>query len=140
VILTDSGGIQEEAPALGVPVLVARTSTERQEGVVAGTLQLVGTDPDLIVQSTEAVLANPAAHALDPAQNPYGDGHAAERMVAAFEYLAGIGPAPARFGPGFSRREVLEAAGYPFGMFTTPLAERGVQPDRTEEHDRWIGR
>ena len=139
-ILTDSGGIQEEAPALGTPVLVARSSTERREGVAAGTLRLVGTDVDLVVQATEAVLANPAAHAVDPADNPYGDGHASERIVAAFEYLAGIGPAPGRFGPGFSRREVLEAAGYPFGMYSTPLEERGVQPDRAEEHDRWVGR
>jgi UDP-N-acetylglucosamine 2-epimerase (non-hydrolysing) len=139
-IITDSGGIQEEAPALGVPVLVARTSTERQEGVTAGTLRLVGTDPDVIVQAADAMLAYPEAHAVDPRQNPYGDGHAAERIVAALEYLAGIRPPPARFGPSFSRREVLEAAGYPFGMFTTPLDERGVQPDRTEEHDRWVGR
>ena len=61
-------------------------------------------------------------------------------MVAALEYLAGIGPAPDRFGPAFSRKEVLEASGYPFGMFSTPLDERGSQPDRSEEHDRWVGR
>jgi UDP-N-acetylglucosamine 2-epimerase (non-hydrolysing) len=140
LIVTDSGGIQEEAPALGVPVLVARESTERGEGVAAGTLTLVGTEPDQIVPAAEAVLADPGAHRVDPAANPYGDGRAAERIVAAFEHLAGIRPAPARFGPGFSRRDILEASGYPFGMFSTPLQERGVQPDRTEEHDRWVGR
>jgi UDP-N-acetylglucosamine 2-epimerase (non-hydrolysing) len=139
-ILTDSGGIQEEAPALGVPVLVARESTERSEGLVAGTLRLVGTDPDRIFVETEAVLAHPETFAIEPADNPYGDGRAAERIVDALAYLGGRGPAPRRFGPPFSRREVLEAAGYPFGMFTTPLEERGVQPDRTEEHDRWVGR
>ena len=138
LVLTDSGGIQEEAPALGVPVLVARDSTERQEGVAAGTLTLVGTDPERIVAATNAVLADPAEHAVQPEDNPYGDGLAAERIVAALEYLAGIRPAPARFGAPFSRREVLEASGYPFGMFTTPDAERGQQPDRSEENDTWV--
>jgi UDP-N-acetylglucosamine 2-epimerase (non-hydrolysing) len=140
LILTDSGGIQEEAPALGVPVLVARESTERGEGVDAGTLTLVGTEPDRIVPAAEAVLADPVAHRIDPANNPYGDGRAADRIVAAFEHLAGLRTAPARFGPGFSRRDVLEASGYPFGMFSTPVPERGVQPNRDEEHDRWVGR
>jgi len=140
VILTDSGGIQEEAPALGVPVLVARESTERGEGVLAGTLKLVGTDPDTIVAAVETVLADPAAHRLDPANNPYGDGRAAERILAAHEFLAGIGPAPMRFGPGFSRRVVLEAAGFPYGLASAPVEERGTQPDRSEEHDRWVGR
>jgi UDP-N-acetylglucosamine 2-epimerase (non-hydrolysing) len=140
LIVTDSGGIQEEAPALGVPVLVARDSTERSEGLAAGTLVLVGTDPDRLVAAAAPMLAEPSAHRLDPAGNPYGDGRAATRMVAALEYLAGIGPAPDRFGPAFSRKEVLEASGYPFGMFSTPLDERGSQPDRSEEHDRWVGR
>lgn len=139
-VLTDSGGIQEEAPALGVPVLVARESTERSEGLEAGTLRLVGTDPDRIVAEMEAVLAHPETFAVEPTDNPYGDGHACDRIVAALEYLGGRGPAPVRFGPPFSRREVLEAAGYPFGMFTTPSEGRGAQPDRHEEHDRWVGR
>jgi UDP-N-acetylglucosamine 2-epimerase (non-hydrolysing) len=140
LILTDSGGIQEEAPALGVPVLVARESTERGEGLEARTLKLVGTDPDTIVAEAEPILADPAAHRVDPADNPYGDGRAAERIVAAHEFLAGIGPAPTRFGPGFSRRVVLEAAGYPYGLESEPAEERGVQPDRSEEQDRWVGR
>ena len=140
LVVTDSGGIQEEAPALGVPVLVARDSTERGEGVEAGTLKLVGTDPDTIVAEAEAVLADPAAHRLDPADNPYGDGHAAERIVAALEYLAEIAPAPTRFGPGFSRRVVLRAAGFPYGLESAPAEARGEQPDRSEEQDRWVGR
>ncbi len=140
VILTDSGGIQEEAPALGVPVLVARDSTERGEGVDAGTLTLVGTDIARIVAAVEAVLAAPEAHFVDPASNPYGDGRAAERIVAAFENLAGVGPAPRRFGSGFSRDLVLEAAGYPVGLLSEPDGTRNMQPDRHEETDRWVGR
>jgi len=140
IVVTDSGGIQEEAPALGVPVLVARESTERIEGVHAGTLRLVGTGSDSIAAATAGVLADPGSFAVDAAQNPYGDGRASERIVAALEYLAGYAPPPQEFGPGFSRREVLEAAGYPFGMFSTPPEERGVQPDRQEEHDRWVAR
>jgi UDP-N-acetylglucosamine 2-epimerase (non-hydrolysing) len=139
-ILTDSGGIQEEAPALGVPVLVLRESTERSEGVAAGTLSLVGTEPDRIVVETEAVLADPVAHAVNPADNPYGDGRAAERVVSALEYLAGIAPPPIPFGPSFSRKDVLEAMGLPFGMFSIPVEERFVQPNRHEEHDLWVGR
>ena len=139
VILTDSGGIQEEAPALGVPVIVARESTERGEGVGAGTLTLVGTDSARIVAAVTSVLDDPDANAVDPATNPYGDGHAADRIVAAFENLAGIGPSPARFGSGFSRKMVLEAAGYPVGLLTEPTGARNVQPDRSEEYDRWVG-
>jgi UDP-N-acetylglucosamine 2-epimerase (non-hydrolysing) len=140
VVLTDSGGIQEEAPALGVPVLVARESTEREEGVAAGTLTLVGTDPERIVEAVDAVLADPGAFRVDPADNPYGDGGAADRIVKGLEYLAGVGPPPVQFGPGFSRKVVLEAAGYPFGLETAPAEERGTQPDRSEEQDRWVGR
>lgn len=139
VIVTDSGGIQEEAPALGVPVLVARESTERNEGVDAGTLTLVGTEPDRIVAEAEAVLADPAAHRVDPARNPYGDGRASERIVTALEYIAGFPRVPLRFGPGFSRRAVLHAGGYPGGLLSQPAGARNEQPDRSEEHDRWVG-
>ncbi len=84
VILTDSGGIQEEAPAFGVPVLVLREVTERPEGVAAGTLKLVGTGTDNIVHETQRLLDDPAAHAeMSKAVNPFGDGHAAERIVQA---------------------------------------------------------
>ncbi len=140
LIVTDSGGIQEEAPALGVPVLVARESTERGEGVEAGTLRLVGTSPDTIVAEAGAVLSDPGAHRVDPSDNPYGDGQAADRVVAALEYLAGVGPPPFRFGPGFSRRVVLAAAGYPFGLVSDPAEARNTLPDRREEHDEWVGR
>jgi UDP-N-acetylglucosamine 2-epimerase (non-hydrolysing) len=84
LILTDSGGIQEEAPSFGVPTLVLRQRTERQEGVQAGTLKLVGTDPDTIFMEALKLLDDRAAHAaMSGAVNPYGDGHAAERIVAA---------------------------------------------------------
>jgi UDP-N-acetylglucosamine 2-epimerase (non-hydrolysing) len=82
VILTDSGGIQEEAPAFGIPVLVLREVTERPEGVAAGTLKLVGTDTQRIVHETKRLLEDDAAYAeMAKASNPYGDGRAAERVV-----------------------------------------------------------
>ena len=84
LILTDSGGIQEEAPSLGIPTLVMRERTERQEGIDAGTLQLVGTDPKRILSAARRLLDDPAAHAaMAGAVNPYGDGHAAEHIVSA---------------------------------------------------------
>ena len=90
LILTDSGGMQEEAPAFGVPVLVMREATERPEGVEAGTLKLVGTDTDRIVKEANTLLDDPAAHAaMAKAANPYGDGHAAERIVEALLKTAG---------------------------------------------------
>ncbi len=82
LILTDSGGIQEEAPALGKPVLVMRTTTERPEAIEAGTARLVGTDTATIVAATEELLRNPAAYAaMANAVSPFGDGHAAERIA-----------------------------------------------------------
>ena len=84
LILTDSGGIQEEAPSFGIPTLVLRERTERQEGVNAGTLKLVGTDPDRIFTEAQRLLDDPQAHAaMAGAVNPYGDGHASERIVSA---------------------------------------------------------
>ena len=86
IILTDSGGIQEEAPAFGVPVLVLREVTERPEGVKAGTLKLAGTETDNIVREAERLLEDPSAHAeMAKAANPFGDGRAAERIVAAIK-------------------------------------------------------
>ena len=84
IILTDSGGIQEEAPAFGVPVLVLREVTERPEGVEAGALKLVGTEAGSIVRETKRLLDDPSAHAeMAKAVNPFGDGHAAERIIEA---------------------------------------------------------
>jgi len=84
LILTDSGGLQEEAPSFGVPVLVLRETTERPEGVDAGTLKLVGTETSHIVQEAKRLLDNESEYAkMAKASNPYGDGHAAERIVEA---------------------------------------------------------
>jgi UDP-N-acetylglucosamine 2-epimerase (non-hydrolysing) len=98
VILTDSGGVQEEGPSLGKPVLVMRDTTERPEAVQAGTVRLVGTDPELIVDSVDRLLTDPAAYtAMANAVNPYGDGRAAERAVAALAHYFGLGPPPDEF-------------------------------------------
>lgn len=84
IILTDSGGVQEEAPSLGKPVLVMRDTTERPEAVTAGTVRLVGTDSDLIVREASALLDDAAAYtAMAQAHNPYGDGRAAGRISEA---------------------------------------------------------
>ena len=84
IILTDSGGIQEEAPSLGKPVLVLRNTTERPEGIKAGTLKLVGTDEDVIYKELLKLLNNKSEYdKMSKASNPYGDGHASERIVEA---------------------------------------------------------
>jgi UDP-N-acetylglucosamine 2-epimerase (non-hydrolysing) len=84
LVLTDSGGLQEEAPALGIPVLVMRLVTERPEGVSAGTVRLVGTDPDEIYNQSHRLLNDPLAYAaMAQAINPYGDGKAAMRIADA---------------------------------------------------------
>lgn len=84
LVLTDSGGIQEEATGLGVPTLVLREVTERPEGLEAGVLKLVGSDPARIVRESAQLLDDPDAHAaMAQAANPFGDGHAAERIVKA---------------------------------------------------------
>lgn len=89
IILTDSGGIQEEAPSLGKPVIVLRDTTERPEGIEAGTLKLAGTDEETIFSLTDELLTNDVEYTkMAQASNPYGDGHASERIVAALqEYL-----------------------------------------------------
>ncbi len=83
LVLTDSGGIQEEAPSLGKPVLVMRSVTERPEAVAAGTVKLVGTSTELIVRETSALLDDPLAYRrMSAVHNPYGDGMASERIIA----------------------------------------------------------
>ncbi|OHF36695.1 non-hydrolyzing UDP-N-acetylglucosamine 2-epimerase [Corynebacterium sp. HMSC074A01] len=101
LVLTDSGGVQEEAPSLGKPVLVMRENTERPEAVVAGTVKLVGTDRKRIVAEARNLLDQPAAYdAMANAVNPYGDGHAAKRAVAAVAELVGVGERVAEFTAG----------------------------------------
>lgn len=91
LILTDSGGLQEEAPALGKPVLVLRDTTERPEAVTAGTVELVGTDEDLIYNTALTLLTDANAyHKMANAVNPYGDGKASGRIGDAIEYYFGI--------------------------------------------------
>ena len=86
MILTDSGGIQEEAPSLGKPVLVMRDTTERPEGIKAGTLKLVGTDEDVIYSSFKELLEDGEAYGrMSRASNPYGDGFACRRIADILE-------------------------------------------------------
>jgi UDP-N-acetylglucosamine 2-epimerase (non-hydrolysing) len=132
-VITDSGGIQEEAPSLGTPVLVARDSTERLEGVEAGTLKLVGTDSDRIVSEAERLFDDPEAYAeMAHAPNPYGDGKASERIVAAYEHLAFGGKPPPPFGPDFSRLAVYAASGYELDLDSAAMRPH-AEDERAEE-------
>ncbi|MCR8963094.1 UDP-N-acetylglucosamine 2-epimerase (non-hydrolyzing) [Brevibacillus halotolerans] len=101
LILTDSGGVQEEAPSLGVPVLVLRDTTERPEGIAAGTLKLAGTDEQQVYEMANELLTNPVAYEqMAQAANPYGDGKASERIVKAILYHFGyISDRPVSFQP-----------------------------------------
>ncbi|WP_239336194.1 non-hydrolyzing UDP-N-acetylglucosamine 2-epimerase [Frankia sp. CiP3] len=117
IVLTDSGGVQEEAPSLGKPVLVMRDNTERPEGVEAGTVALVGTDPRRIVDSVGRLLDDPAAYAaMAEVVNPYGDGGAARRTVAALAHYFGFGPPVDEFVP---------RLGPPAGLRTTGRIHAG---------------
>lgn len=100
-VMTDSGGIQEEAPALGKPVLVLRRETERPEAVQAGTVKLAGTETDVILALAQELLDSQDAYdAMAKAVNPYGDGHACPRIAQAILHHFGRGEAPAPFVPG----------------------------------------
>lgn len=101
LILTDSGGIQEEAPSLGVPVLVLRDTTERPEGIEAGTLRLAGTNEETIYELTKELLVNSIEHEkMSQASNPYGDGKASERIAEAIRYyFKQVDTPPQRFEP-----------------------------------------
>jgi UDP-N-acetylglucosamine 2-epimerase (non-hydrolysing) len=112
LVITDSGGVQGEAPSLGKPVLVLRDSTERTEGVEAGCLRLIGTDPARIVHETTRLLVDRVAYEeMASATNPYGDGRAAARIVQALEHVLLGERAPQPFGPGYSRHAIAHAAG-----------------------------
>jgi UDP-N-acetylglucosamine 2-epimerase len=88
LVLTDSGGVQEEAPSLGKPVLVMRENTERPEGIAAGTARLVGTDVALITSSANSLLDDPAAYRrMAERHNPYGDGHAGVRIIEELSHV-----------------------------------------------------
>ena len=96
LVLTDSGGLQEEAPALGKPVLVLRRETERPEAVAAGTVRVIGTEEETIVAQAQALLTDGAVyHAMAHAVNPYGDGEACRRIADDLLYYFGLRPAPA---------------------------------------------
>ncbi|MCK2002209.1 UDP-N-acetylglucosamine 2-epimerase (non-hydrolyzing) [[Brevibacterium] frigoritolerans] len=101
LILTDSGGIQEEAPSLGVPVLVLRDTTERPEGIAAGTLRLAGTDEQTIYDLAHELLTNQEVHEkMSKASNPYGDGNASVRIAEAIRYyFKQVDLPPTRFEP-----------------------------------------
>lgn len=100
-IMSDSGGVQEEAPSLGKPVLVLRDTTERPEGVKAGTLKLVGTDPAVVKTTMTELLTNESLYLqMANARNPYGDGKASERIVQAIKHYFGQGEAAEEFHEG----------------------------------------
>jgi UDP-N-acetylglucosamine 2-epimerase (non-hydrolysing) len=100
IVLTDSGGVQEEAPSMGRPVLVMRENTERPEAVDAGTVMLIGTNEDRIVKEVDRLIHDAGRYAaMANAVNPYGDGHASRRVVAAVGELFGVGTRAADFQP-----------------------------------------
>lgn len=100
LVITDSGGIQEEGAALGIPVAVLRNVTERPEGVAAGTLKLLGNDPAAVKDALFQLLADEAGlAAMRAAPNPYGDGHAGERVAAAVAWRLGLGERPGDWQP-----------------------------------------
>lgn len=112
IVLTDSGGVQEEAPTFGKPVLVMRDTTERPEAVAAGTVQLVGTSEDRIFNAVNRLLTDQNAYqAMARAVNPYGDGQAAARSVRAIEHFFALSERPAEFDSGLDSGEGRSAPG-----------------------------
>ncbi len=105
VVLTDSGGVQEEAPGLGKPVLVMRENTERPEAVEAGTVRLIGTAEDVVFEQVQTLLHDEAAYkGMANAVNPYGDGRAAGRTVSAIAQMLGVGERDSEFDDGLGER------------------------------------
>ena len=97
MVLTDSGGLQEEAPSLGKPVLVLRDNTERPEAIEAGTVVLIGTDKVILKKSVSELLYHDEAYQkMAQAINPYGDGKASERIVQGIKYFLGLTEVPAQ--------------------------------------------
>jgi len=136
LVITDSGGIQEEAPSLGKPVLVCRESTERGEGVEAGTLRMVGTDPARIHAEATELLNDPEAYRqISESENPYGDGSASERIVAALTNLYLGGPMPEPFRSSYSRNAVIEAAGYTLPATVTNRLDPALVPEAERHHE-----
>jgi UDP-N-acetylglucosamine 2-epimerase (non-hydrolysing) len=113
LILTDSGGLQEEAPSLRVPVLVLRDVTERPEGVAAGVVRVVGTDRAAIVQAAVDLLEDPVQYRrMASGANPYGDGRASQRIVAAIAAATGISfPHTPAFIPADEGKVMADAVG-----------------------------
>lgn len=110
IVLTDSGGVQEEAPTFGKPVLVLRETTERPEAVVAGTVRLVGTDEERIVREVSLLLSDAEAYrSMALAANPYGDGYASYRSVKAIEHFFGLGELADEFAPDVTLRRERSA-------------------------------
>ena len=106
VVLTDSGGVQEEAPSLGKPVLVMRETTERPEAVIAGTVRLVSTDSDMIFNEVSTLLTDQQAYErMARSVNPYGDGQAARRSVTGIEHFFGLSERPDSFVPAMPLNE-----------------------------------
>ena len=98
-VMTDSGGVQEEAPSLGKPVLVLRDTTERPEGVKAGTLKLAGTNKNTVKNLMQELLKSGSLYKeMSEASNPYGDGHAADRILDAINFTLGNGFRVSEFG------------------------------------------
>jgi len=125
LILSDSGGVQEEGPSLGKPVLVMRDTTERPEAVEAGTVRLVGTDEDLIVDTVDKLLIDPFAYAaMANAVNPYGDGRAAGRAVAALAHFFNLGPPADEFDADVELRHPEPATNGSVPHATQKLLER----------------
>ncbi|MBK7820189.1 MAG: UDP-N-acetylglucosamine 2-epimerase [Tessaracoccus sp.] len=122
IILTDSGGVQEEAPSFGKPVLVLRENTERPEAVDAGTVRLIGTEVDRIVTEISRLIDDPISYeAMSRAVNPYGDGRAAERSAAAIAELLGVGQRLPEFVVDRSRPEVVGDADDSEGARRSPV-------------------
>lgn len=138
IVLTDSGGLQEEAPALKKPVIVLRDETERQEGIDAGTLLLCGSDPALIDWAGSELLKEEDLYqAMASATNPYGDGHAAERIAAALRFAFADGPAPIPFGPGYSRIRVRVDSGFELAQTrgsVAPSRAKGLAGQEVDRH------